>query len=177
MEYIAIFYGVPRLQETIEAYLDIETTGLSPSQCMLTVIGIYICGGEGAGVTQLVGGDITAVGLVAALEGVDIVYTYNGSRFDLPFIRDCLGVDIQRILPHRDLMYDCWRNNLRGGLKAVERQVGIERRLKDMNGWEAVRLWWRYTDAFDLEALERLLAYNREDVVNLKTLKEKLLVR
>jgi uncharacterized protein YprB with RNaseH-like and TPR domain len=71
-------------------------------------------------------------------------------------------------------MYDCWRQNLRGGLKAVERQLGIERRLKDVNGWEAVKLWWRYVDSFDLEALDRLLEYNREDVVNLKALKARL---
>jgi uncharacterized protein YprB with RNaseH-like and TPR domain len=30
-------------------------------------------------------------------------------------------------------------------------------------------------DTFDLEALDTLLAYNKEDVVNLKTLKEMLL--
>ena len=44
-----------------------------------------------------------------------------------------------------------------------------------MNGYEAVRLWWRYVDSFDLEALNKLLEYNREDVVNLKTLKAELL--
>jgi uncharacterized protein YprB with RNaseH-like and TPR domain len=38
-----------------------------------------------------------------------------------------------------------------------------------------VRLWWRYVDSFDLKALDTLLAYNREDVVNLKALKERLL--
>jgi len=31
------------MQPGIEAYLDIETTGLSPQYCELTVIGIYIC--------------------------------------------------------------------------------------------------------------------------------------
>ena len=72
-------------------------------------------------------------------------------------------------------MYDCWQKNLYGGLKSVERQLGVERRLVDMNGWEAVRLWWKYVESFDLDALDRLLEYNKEDVVNLKTLKAKLL--
>ena len=76
---------------------------------------------------------------------------------------------------HRDLMFDCWRNNLKGGLKAVERQLGINRELKGVDGYEAVRLWWKYVDSFDLDALNTLLEYNREDVVNLKTLKEMLL--
>jgi uncharacterized protein YprB with RNaseH-like and TPR domain len=163
------------LRTDIEAYLDIETTGLSPIDCMVTVVGIYICNGEDTRVIQLVGKDIRADGLIEALEGVRIIHTYNGKRFDLPFIHYCIGVDLSRIYPHHDLMYDCWSKNLYGGLKAVERQLGIERRLKDVNGYEAVRLWWKYVDSFDLEALNKLLEYNREDVVNLRVLRDRLL--
>ncbi len=121
------------------------------------------------------GGEITAATLLEALAGVTFIYTYNGSRFDLPFIDHALGVNLAERFQHRDLMYDCWRKNLYGGFKAVERQLGIKRELTEVDGLEAVRLWWRYRDYFDLEALERLLKYNREDVVNLKVLKEKLL--
>jgi len=163
------------LQQHVEAYLDIETTGLSPADCLVTVVGMYICNGDNTKVIQLVGKDITDYSLLEALGGVSIIYTYNGSRFDLPFIRGCLGINLTEVFPHHDLMYDCWRNNLYGGLKAVERQVGIERHLKDVNGYEAVRLWWKYVESFDLDALNRLLEYNKEDVVNLKTLKAKLL--
>ncbi|MFC1916302.1 ribonuclease H-like domain-containing protein [Chloroflexota bacterium] len=163
------------MQNQIEAYLDIETTGLSPSDCMVTVVGIYVCNGDDAEVTQLVGKDITTHSILEALDGVSIIQTYNGSRFDLPFIYGCLGINLAQIFPHHDLMYDCWSRNLYGGLKAVERQLGIDRRLKDMNGYEAVRLWWRYVDSFDIDALNKLLEYNKEDVVNLKTLKAKLL--
>jgi len=162
------------VQNVIEAYLDIETTGLSPSDCMITVVGMYVCNGEDDKVIQLVGKDITTDSLLEALEGVKIIHTYNGSRFDLPFIHGCLGIDLNQMFPHRDLMFDCWKKNLYGGLKAVERQLGIERRLKDVNGYEAVRLWWKYVDSFDLEALDKLLEYNREDVVNLKILKERV---
>ena len=158
-----------------EAYLDIETTGLSPAECMVTVVGMYICNGEDTRVVQLVGEDITADSLLETLNGVGKIYTYNGSRFDLPFLHGCLGMDLARLFPHRDLMYDCWQNNLYGGLKSVERQLGIKRRLTDMNGWEAIKLWWKYVDSFDLKALDKLLEYNREDIVNLKTLKAKLL--
>ncbi len=158
----------------MEAYLDIETTGLSASDCMLTVVGIHICNGEKTDFVQLVGQEITADKVMAVLEGVDTLYTYNGSRFDLPFIQQALGIDLEGTFHHHDLMYDCWRCNLYGGFKGVERQLGIKRNLADVNGWEAVRLWYRYVDAFDLDALNRLLEYNKEDVVNLKTLKEKL---
>ncbi len=73
-------------------------------------------------------------------------------------------------------MHHCWKNHLYGGLKAVERCLGIERNLKEINGYEAVRLWWRYINDYDRLALEKLLAYNNEDVINLKILKDKLLV-
>jgi hypothetical protein len=158
-----------------EAYLDIETTGLSPAGCEITVIGIHLCCGDETEFVQLVGGDVTAGSILEALSGVDTLYTYNGSRFDLPFIYSQFGINLAELFKHHDLMYDCWRNNLFGGLKAVERRLGINRELTEMNGYEAVRLWWRYVDSFDLGALKTLLEYNREDVVNLKTLKDILL--
>ena len=88
---------------------------------MVTVVGMYILNGEDARVIQLVGKDITSNSLLEALEGVKLIHTYNGSRFDLPFLHCCLGIDLNRMYPHRDLMFDCWKNNLYGGLKAVER--------------------------------------------------------
>ena len=110
------------MQPYTEAYLDIETTGLSFWYCEITVIGIYLCNGTEVRSIQLVGDEISDVSLMEALEGVDIIYTYNGSRFDIPFISRRLGVDLSQIFTHRDLMYDCWRNNLKGGFKAVEKQ-------------------------------------------------------
>jgi Predicted exonuclease len=59
-------------------------------------------------------------------------------------------------------------------MKSVECQLGIDRDSVGIDGLEAVRLWWRYVDSFDLEALNILLKYNKEDVQNLKVLKEKL---
>jgi uncharacterized protein YprB with RNaseH-like and TPR domain len=163
-----------KLRPVKEAYLDIETTGLSPANCEITVIGIHICDGDETNFVQLVGRDITADNTLDALNGVGVIHTYNGHRFDLPFIHRKLGINLEELFSHRDLMYDCWKNNLRGGFKAVECQLGIDRNLKGINGYDAVRLWWRYVDAFDLEALNTLLQYNKEDVLNLRALKEKL---
>ncbi len=158
-----------------EAYLDIETTGLTPAGCDITVIGIHICNNGNSSFIQLVGKDITEQSILEALQGVSILYTYNGSRFDLPFIHRRLGINLAKVFTHIDLMYHCWRKNLYGGLKSVERQLGIERRLVGIDGYEAVKLWWRYVDSFDLDALNTLLQYNKEDVVNLKSLKERLI--
>lgn len=104
-----------------------------------------------------------------------MIYTYNDRGFDIPFIYYCLGINLAELFEHHDLVLDCWRNNLYGGFKAVERQLGIERKLTEVNGYEAVKLWWRYIDYFDVEALARLLEYNKENVINLKTLTERLL--
>jgi uncharacterized protein YprB with RNaseH-like and TPR domain len=158
-----------------EAYIDIETTGLTFSASEITVVGIYICRGEETEFIQFVGRDICANVILEALEGVDVIYTYNGSRFDLPFIHSQCGVNLAERFRHRDLMFDCWSRKLYGGLKGVEKQLGVTRKLPDMNGWEAVKLWWKYVDSFDLEALNKLCEYNREDVVNLKTLRDILL--
>ena len=78
-----------------EAYLDIETTGLSPEYCQITVIGIYITNGSEERVVQLVGEKISAEAIEEALEGVSELYTYNGRRFDLPFIFARYGVDVR----------------------------------------------------------------------------------
>ena len=162
-------------EQLTEAYLDIETTGLNPAGSDITVIGIHICRNDDSSFIQMVGRDITEQGILEALQGVSVLYTYNGSRFDLPFIHSRLGINLAGAFTHVDLMYHCWRKNLYGGLKSVERQLGIERRLAGVDGYEAIKLWWQYVDSFDLDALNTLLEYNKEDVVNLKFLKEKLL--
>ena len=162
------------MQNTTEAYLDIETTGLSPSADEITVIGVHLCNGMNTKLIQLVGTEITARNLLEALNNIQVIYTYNGSRFDLPFIRTRLWINLEETFAHRDLMYDCWQHNLYGGFKAVEHQLGIERKLTEVNGYEAIRLWWRYVNDYDKDALAILLEYNKEDVINLKALKEKL---
>ena len=102
-----------------DAYLDIETTGLSRFYDSITIIGIYLCNYRDSELIQLVGEEATRNNLLKALEGVDTIYTYNGSRFDFPFIDSSLGIDLEAEFCHHDLMYDCWRNNLYGGFKAV----------------------------------------------------------
>lgn len=159
-----------------DAYLDTETTGLSRFYDAITVVGIYLCNGEDDKIVQLVGEEVTGENLVKALEDVDTIYTYNGSRFDIPFIRAFLRVDLEAEFRHHDLMYDCWRNNLYGGFKAVERQLGIYRQLQGISGFEAVWLWWRYRNYEDQNALALLLQYNKEDVVNLKALRERITI-
>jgi uncharacterized protein YprB with RNaseH-like and TPR domain len=60
------------------------------------------------------------------------------------------------------------RLGLSGGLKSIERQVGIQRSRETagLSGWDAVRLWREWRRGSE-EAREVLLRYNAEDVVNM----------
>lgn len=158
----------------MEAFLDIETTGLFPGSSEITVIGIYLSGRNGNKFVQLVGERITPERVLEPLKGIKTIYTYNGSRFDLPFIYRRLGIDLSVMFNHCDLMLECWANSLYGGLKSVEKQLNIPRKLREVNGVEAIRLWWRYINDYDEKALGMLLEYNKEDVINLKLLKDRL---
>ena len=163
-----------RLKLPFDAYLDIETTGLCSFYDEITVIGIYLAVDGANSLIQLVGNEVTRSNLVRTLRCVDTIYTYNGSRFDLPFIDFRLRVNLREHFRHHDLMHDCWRNNLYGGFKAVEQQLGIPRRLRGIGGPQAVMLWWRYQIDHDRKALALLLEYNKEDVLNLMALRRKL---
>ncbi|MDD5327162.1 MAG: ribonuclease H-like domain-containing protein [Phycisphaerae bacterium] len=156
------------------AYIDIETTGLSCYDCDLTVIGIALEKAGKCRTIQLIEGNLCREKLLKILKGVDEIYSYNGSRFDLPFIENKFRIDLKGSFRHTDLMYDCWRQNLKGGLKVVERLLGIKRNLEGIDGSMAVMLWYDYFNNNDRLALKKLLAYNLEDVVNLRLLRRKL---
>lgn len=147
----------------MEAYLDIETA----YDGRITIVGIYRGTGE---LVQLIGDQICPERLAHALDGVSTIYTYNGSRFDLPVIAHQLGVDLVRQFDCRDLMYDCWENGLYGGLKKVEAQLGIPRTTYGIDGRDAMQLWQDYQGG-NGEALHTLLLYNSEDVTNLSILR------
>lgn len=151
----------------MKAYLDIETS----FEGAITVVGLYA---TDRGLIQLVDPHISDVTVWQALESVETICTYNGSRFDLPVIRRRLGLDLRAAFQTHDLMYTCWRHGLFGGLKRVEEQLRIPRRSKGIDGMEAMRLWSQYENEADNTALQSLLMYNGEDVLNLPVLEAQL---
>jgi uncharacterized protein YprB with RNaseH-like and TPR domain len=159
------------------AYIDIETTGLSRQFAELTIIGIAVEEGRKCSVVQLVEERLNEHDLLKALKGVDELYSYNGSRFDLPFIKAKLDSDLKTCFKHTDLMYACWKADLKGGLKAVEKKLGIKRHLEGVDGWMAVKLWYDYVNNNNKESLVTLLEYNKEDVVNLRVLRRMLKIK
>lgn len=148
------------------AYVDVETDEMKS----LTVIGVFR---PDRGTRQWVRPNFSRLELMNFLSDVELLMSYNGARFDLPLIKDQLGADLERLFRHRDLMLDCWANNLYGGLKKVEGRLGIHRDTEGVDGWQAVRLWHAHRRG-EAGALDLLLRYNREDIENLEALALKL---
>ncbi len=154
---------LPQFRNSV-AYLDIETTGLSPYDSHVTTVALY----DGSSVRTYVRGD-NLDRLGEDLAGYRLLVTYNGKCFDVPFLRQSMNLDL--VQAHVDLRYVLRSLGLSGGLKGCERQLGIARGdLEDVDGYFAVLLWDDYRRKRNPRALETLLAYNIQDVVNLETL-------
>jgi Predicted exonuclease len=145
-------------------FFDIETTGLSETRNNVTTVSFH----RGGETTTLVRGrDLTPAAVREEFAAADLLCTFNGARFDVPFLETEFGLDVDT--PHLDLLYPCRRLDLTGGLKPIERELGIDRDGPEIGGRDAVRLWHQY-EAGDEAALERLVSYNRDDTVNLRRL-------
>jgi uncharacterized protein len=158
-----------RLYENVReetCFLDIETTGLDATYNDVTTVSLHR---DGETKTLVNGRNLTARRLTDELEAASLLVTFNGQRFDLPFLETCYDVDIET--PHIDLMYPCKKTGLDGGLKSIERELGIGRELPDLSGRDAVRLWREY-ECGDEAALETLIQYNRADTENMRPLLE-----
>lgn len=145
-------------------YLDIETTGLSAGRDEVTVVGIY----DGRDFKALINGqDLCGAAIQEALDGCKLLVSYFGTVFDVPFLKATFP-DLHWDLPHYDLCFAGKRVGLRGGLKGVERQLGIMRGadITEVDGFEAVRLWRAYQRGHP-GALSKLVRYNEADTKNL----------
>jgi uncharacterized protein YprB with RNaseH-like and TPR domain len=146
------------------AFLDIETTGLGGLTDYVTAVALY----DGTALRQFVRGE-NLEDLPDALAGYRLLVTYNGSSFDLPFLERQLRTAIRQA--HIDLRYVLKSLGVSGGLKNCERLLGVGRAgLEDIDGAVAVLLWHEYQRRRDRRALETLLAYNAQDVLNLEPL-------
>jgi uncharacterized protein YprB with RNaseH-like and TPR domain len=146
------------------AYVDIETTGLAWPQARITTIALY----DGESLKVYVQGR-NLEDFVADIAGYSLLVTWNGRSFDAPFLRRAFNIPLR--MAHLDL-YPVFRSmGIRGGLKKVEKSLGLERRdLDGVDGYMAVLLWREYLSSGNDKAVETLLAYNAEDVFSLEIL-------
>jgi uncharacterized protein len=147
------------------AYLDIETTGKVWPGLLVTVVGLY----DGQNMRQFVQG-FNLQKFPQALSDFDLLVTFNGTQFDLPVLRAYFP-ELRLPAAHVDLRFLMARLGYKGGLKRIEPRFGIHRpnEVNGMDGYMAVLLWERYQRG-DKGALDLLLTYNKEDVVNLEVL-------
>ncbi len=148
-------------------FLDIETTGLCGEFDDVTVIGAL-----GHGKLALFIKGINLEEFPAYVEQFPLLVSYNGSQFDVPFLRAHFP-QARLDQAHIDLRFVLASLGYKGGLKAVERRLGLRRdpAIEGTDGFEAVRLWHCYRRG-DRAALEKLILYNVTDVANLVELAE-----
>jgi len=143
-------------------FLDIETTGLESEHHDVTVIGAL-----GGGKLALFIKGFNLDQFPAYVAQFPLLVTFNGSQFDVPFLRAHFP-EARLDQAHIDLRFVLRSLGYRGGLKAIERNLGIARdaAIQGVDGFEAVGLWHRWRRG-DRAALVKLALYNLTDVVNL----------
>lgn len=144
-------------------YLDIETSACDEGLDEITIIGLY----DGRSVRTFING-INLDQFEMAIAEYDLAVTFNGTLFDLPYIRR-LFPNISLPPGHIDLRFLMKRLGYRGGLKKIEKTLGIHRDedIVGLNGYDAVLLWRAYQWG-DESALDKLVRYNTADIVNLE---------
>jgi uncharacterized protein len=144
-------------------YLDIETTSLY-KECGYITTAVLHC----ISFTKIYVNGINLDELPSDINEFDVLVTYNGKCFDVPFIEHHYNTKIECI--HLDLRYILSNIGYTGGLKSIETQLGFPQRDDDVDGCLAVSLWHKYKENNDMEALRSLIAYNFEDTVRLEYL-------
>ena len=147
------------------AYIDIETTGLSSSTDVITTAIVHSHRS-----THVFVNGMNLDGLPSFLSRFNLIVTYNGKCFDIPFIERYFGATVTT--PHIDLRYVLAGMGYKGGLKSCERQLNlpIRKGMEEIDGYTAVLLWDYFCRTKDQRSLETLLAYNYEDSVRLEWL-------
>ncbi len=153
-------------------YFDIETTGLSKKRNKVTTVSFHR---NGKTKTLIQGQNLTKENLEREFYNSSIIITFNGKRFDKPFLEHNFNVEIDK--PHIDLMYEGKKIGLSGGLKQIEKELKVERELEDIDGREAVKLWKKYEKTNKEQYLDKLVRYCEYDARNLQELSEIILKR
>ena len=152
------------------SYFDLETDGLGHGASV--VVAVIYHRGE---LLYFVRGE-NLDDFLDLLEEVKLLVSFNGASFDIPML--CKTWNIPELpCPHIDLRWQSYHFGLSGGLKQIERKLGIKRPrgLRGVDGFEAVMLWERWSEGGDIKAKEKLLRYCAADVLSLAAINSLLL--
>ncbi len=158
-------------------FLDIETTGLSPSSSELYMIGLAYYTENGWCIEQwmaerLIEERELLIKLSAFLPSFTHILHFNGNRFDIPYLTErarvqfvelsfenFTGIDIyKRISVFKNLLVlpDCRQ-------KTIEQFLGINR-LDKYSGGELIQIYKTYTESPTNSGLELLIQHNYDDM-------------
>lgn len=147
------------------SFFDIETSGLEAS----SIVTLVCCFHEGRPLRFLA--DENLDDFLELLDQVKLLVSFNGASFDVPRV---LGRFHIPALPcaHVDLRWLCHHAGWRGGLKKIEKALGLTRPpdLEGLGGAEAVWLWQAWDATGDERARRTLERYCAADTVTLKRL-------
>ncbi|NLJ78124.1 MAG: ribonuclease H-like domain-containing protein [Tissierellia bacterium] len=166
-------------------FLDIETTGLSPKYNQIYLIGLMYPDKENQSwhLNQIFAHNLKDEGKVLQalnnhIDQFDLIITYNGSSFDLPFIHrrsveysidsgilDIETFDIYRRISEQKPYLDF--ENLR--LKTIEKQLGIHRG-DQYSGRDCIDFYYRYMHGGDEGLRDRILKHNYDDLYYLPSI-------
>ncbi len=146
-------------------FVDVETTGLASTD-VLTVIGVYDSREFRTYVRNL-----KLASFLCELNPDTLLITFNGNCFDLPVLRRHFQIELSN--PHLDLLPLVRAMGCHGTLKDCERQLGISRNYRHIDGQRAAELWRQFEQRGDKACLDQLIDYNREDVLSLDSIVRK----
>ena len=150
-------------------FFDIETTGIYWYESHATVITAFH---KGELLTFVY--DENLDDFLDTVDDSELLVSFNGNCFDIPFLEHTFHIpEIE--CPHIDLRWVAYHKGHTGGLKSIEKVMGIERppEIRDIDGFEAVDLYLRWVDG-DRESLDRLIKYCSADVVATYMVAEKI---
>lgn len=165
---------------------DIETTGLDAKRNKFVLGGLLIPDGDGVRLRQFFseGGHEESEILdiyTEALRETDILVSYNGNHFDIPFTNGRLAHHHRRETFSGILSFDLYQivkkfSGLKKVLpnlkqKTVENYMGLWSDRKDqISGADSVFLYHEYMATGSSELLEFILLHNRDDLLQLARL-------
>lgn len=160
-------------------FLDIETTGLSRKFNKIYLIGLLYFNTESESwtLTQLFANHIDNEDKLLKklndyIRKFDLIITYNGDSFDLPFINNrCEIHKIENSILDKD-SFDIYRKirtyspylnfeNLK--LKTIEENLGIYREDK-YSGKDCIDFYYQYMESKDIMLKEKILQHNYDDL-------------
>ena len=170
-------------------WLDIETTGLNPRTSHVTLIGYLIPADLGRELVQVFveAPEEEAEALSTAfreLRRASTVITFNGGRFDLPFLRERsarFGMQMP-MMHHRDLLDEAlaWDPRRRivpdHRLQTLMQHFGLARH-DPRSGYDMVTIYERWLERRQVEDRQSILDHNADDLLKLPELTVQLICR